>query len=141
MKKKFTFWLLQFPKQLISEMAVTNRDFPSREEINPKKREINPTKTKICWGYREREGRSSPTNSWLESVGDVNGDTAIAAPKINAIKPPALHVSRRMPLKPMRYDICAIFGSGGAVGRAMVGGSQRCGSCHGRRKSAVADQF
>ena len=49
-----------------------------------------------------------PTNSWLESMDNVNGDKAIPAPKMDATKPPSLRVSRCMLLEPMHYDICAL---------------------------------
>jgi hypothetical protein len=83
-----------------------------------------------CWyGHSERGGRSSLTHPQVESV-DVDGDTTIAAPKMDAIKPPTLYLPRRTLLKPMHYDYCAIYWV------------PRCeGSCHGRRRSAVADRF
>ena len=55
-----------------------------------------------CWyGRSKRGGRSSLT--------PPRRDTTIAAPKMDAMKPPTLCLPRRTLLGPMHYDSCAIY--------------------------------
>ena len=86
------------------------------------------------WGCSERVGGSLLTLYGSRASLSMTSMTAtrptIAAPKMDAVKPPALHIACHMLACPTHHEVCAFY---------WVPMCMRL--CHGRRSSAVADQF